>query len=260
MHPIDPLCGGKLKIERANAHIREVSALIDSYLAPDPYERFIEVDAVNGVKRNKIRSTEQPPAEISVISGEVLYLLRSALDHLVTSVATRRRVVVIERTGFPIERTRQKFGTTLAQRKIEQRLPELASALRTLEPYEGGKGELLWWLHWLNGMEKHQIVVTLAGANVAFELKGQLNFLPGFDRTRDLVYQAPKRWQRLDEDATFLVHPITTEFQGEMGLDMNVVFGDIERPEPYTVTDTLQHMSDFTRDIVSAFERLFFAP
>jgi len=258
MPATDPLRGVKLKIERANAHIREVSALIDTYLSPDPYERFFEVDPVNGEKHIKLRATEQPPEEIAVISGEVMYLLRSALDHLVTSIATRREIVVISRTGFPIERTRKEFESALKQRKIQQRLPALAAALRMLEPYEGGKDDILWWLHWLNGMEKHQILVTVAGANVGFEFKGQLNFLPDFDRSQPLVYKTPGRWQRLDKDATLLVHSITTEFEGEMGLEMNVVFGDIERPEAYTVTDTLQHMSDFTRDIVSAFERAFF--
>jgi hypothetical protein len=254
----DLLEGVRLKIERANAHIRESSALIDAYLAPNPYEAFIEVDTVNRVKRIKLRLTKQPPAKIAVICGEVLYSLRSALDHLVTAVATRRNVVVIKRTGFPIERTREEFETALAQRKIEQRLPALAKALSDLQPYEGGTGDLLWWLHWLNGREKHQIIVTLAGANVGLNVKGQLNFLPEFDRTRDQVYQAPKRWQRLDKDALLLVHPIDTEFEGEIGADMNVVFGDIERPEPHAVTDTLQNMSDLTRGIIDAFEALFF--
>jgi hypothetical protein len=254
------LRGIHLKIERANAHIREVSALIDSFQAPNPYESFIQVNALNGVKCIKIRLTEEPPAEISVISGEILYLLRSALDHLVTSVATHRHVLAIERTSFPIERTREKFEAKLTQRKIGHRLPELADALRTHEPYEGGKGDLLWWLHWLNGMEKHKILLAVAGANVGFELKGRLNLLPDFDKTKDLVFGLPKQWQRLDKGATVLLHPIATEFLGEIDLDMNVVFGDIERSEPYTVTDTLQRMSDFTHEIVGTFEHLFFTP
>lgn len=138
----DALEGIRLKIERANAHIIEVSWLIDEFLAPDPYEYFSEIDTERGITRFKLRPLEEPPAIISVVCGEVLYSLRSALDHLVTAAATRRGVTIIKRTRFPIEETREKFEATLRDRKIEQRLPALAAVIKEFEPYKGG-AELL---------------------------------------------------------------------------------------------------------------------
>ncbi len=122
----DPLEGVKLKIERANSHIPEINRLLDYLAASDSYEIFTEVDAAKGEIRRKIRFIKQPPTEVGVVCGEVLYGLRSALDHLVTATATRRNVVVIEKTGFPIEETREKFELALKNRKIQQRLPALA--------------------------------------------------------------------------------------------------------------------------------------
>jgi hypothetical protein len=140
-----------------------VSNLIDAYLAPDPYETFTDIDPIQRQQRIKIRANQKPPLTIAVICGEILYGLRSALDHLVTAIATRRGITMIERTGFPIELTRKEFETALRQRKIDKRLPALADALKRLEPYEGGAGDLLWWLHWLNGMEKHKILTGGSG-------------------------------------------------------------------------------------------------
>jgi hypothetical protein len=258
MQPETALRGIRLKIQRANTHIREVKGLIDAYLAPDPYETFTEINPVKRSQLIKIRTTEQPPLMIAIISGEILYDLRSALDHLITAIATRRGIVVIERTGFPIERTRKEFERTLHQRKVEQRLPDLADALKRFEPYEGGSGNLLWWLHWLNGMEKHKVVLTVAGANVGYSLKGELRPTPEFDGTADHTLGVPRRWQSLDKEATLFVHPIGTEFRGEMELQMCVVFGDLQVPQAQAVPETLQQISDFVTGITDTFERLFF--
>ena len=249
------LIGPKLKVERADEHIIEISALIDAFLAPDPYVILTEHDTVAGETRLRLCATQQPPTNLSVRCGEVLYLLRSALDHAVTAVATQRGATMIERTGFPIEETRQKFESTLDKRKIKQRLPVLAEILSLLQPYKGGN-DYLWWLHWLNGAEKHQALVTVAAANVGVKIAAE------FKHTgQDLTFKYPQTWQPLDENnlPIVFVHPIGLQIDGDMDISMNVAFSDIKSSQPYTLTDTLQQMSSAVVASIAMLDAEFFS-
>jgi hypothetical protein len=118
----DPLEGVKLKIERANSHIPEINSHLDFLMASDSHEIITEIDAAKGEIRRKFRLIKQPPLQVGVVCGEILDGLRSALDHLITATATRRGMIVIENTGFPIEETREKFEAALRKRKIEERV------------------------------------------------------------------------------------------------------------------------------------------
>jgi hypothetical protein len=94
--------GSRLKVERADQHIRELMRMQSDFFAePRPYEQFIEIDADNRYKSHKIRPTKQPPLMMAIICGEVLYLLRSALDQLMTRACTRNGFEGISHTGFP---------------------------------------------------------------------------------------------------------------------------------------------------------------
>jgi hypothetical protein len=257
---IDPLEGVKLKIERANSHITDVSDRIDAFLFRTKFHELItEVDSKTGQQLLKIRIIKQPPREISVISGEILYGLRSALDHLVTCVATRRNYLIIEKTGFPIETCRKEFERILKKRKIQQRIPALAKILTDLKPYEGGN-VLLWWLHWLNAIDKHKILVTVAAANIGWA--HQLTFKSSAEPGTKHLFHVPNQWQRLDKESIALIYPASLKMQtgSNVQLQMAVIFGDIQATEPYTVTETLVKFVDLTRGIVKIFEDRFFKP
>jgi hypothetical protein len=250
----DPLEGVKLKIERANAHIIEVTSMIEAFANANPFTTFDEHDPVNGNLTVKLRAIkEPPPAKLSVIVGEILYLLRSALDHLVTTVATKRGVVIIERTGFPIEFTLDKFEDTINNRKIEQRFPDLARVLRELKPYKGGN-DLLWWLHWLNGQEKHQTLVTTIGGGIPGEIKLRGTFPRSNLRAK--VYGGG--WFPMNED-----HALYTVGRGSKGhadikIYLNISFSEIETIEFEPIATTLQQFCDLTRGIVKIFKDRFF--
>ncbi len=250
---LDPLEGVKLKIERANAHIRECSDLIDAYNALDTHQIFHEDDAAKGIRALKVRVVQQPPLTISVVAGDILYLLRSALDHLVTVACTRRGHEMIHRTGFPIECTREEFESVCANRKIEKRLPKVFALLSELQPYKGGN-DLLWWLHWLNGREKHKTLLTVAGAHTGMRAEFKATVAEGAALGETITFQHPKRWQRLDKEAILFTHPLGLNLDGNVDLTFHIIFADVESSEPYTLTDSLQQMSDLTAGIVSAFE------
>ena len=67
----------KLKIERATVHINALRDEVLRYTGSQP-DRVIKEP--NG--KQKVVFAQPPPAEISILAGEILYQLRSALDHL----------------------------------------------------------------------------------------------------------------------------------------------------------------------------------
>lgn len=66
-----------LKLVRAAVHIETIRFLIRDYTAREPSSVTREP---NGTE--KLNFLEQPPSSIAILAGEVVYQIRSALDHL----------------------------------------------------------------------------------------------------------------------------------------------------------------------------------
>jgi hypothetical protein len=90
-----------LKVERAKKHLVELKDEMRRYSERHPYEAV----RARKTKRNphawqfRLRLTEQPDPAWAVIIGDILYDLRSALDHLAVAVAPARRKF---QAGFPV--------------------------------------------------------------------------------------------------------------------------------------------------------------
>ena len=67
----------RLKLIRAAEGIQVVHDKIAAYSSEHPYEIITESDGTE-----KLNVFREPPPEISVLGGEVIYQIRSALDHL----------------------------------------------------------------------------------------------------------------------------------------------------------------------------------
>lgn len=247
--------GAELKIERANKHIQELGPIVQTFFEKNPHETFTEVDPLNGNKICKIRAIKvAPPVEIAVITGEILYLLRSALDHLVTQVATKRNVTVIKRTGFPIESTRDKFENVIARREIEQRLPDLCAVLRDLKPYKGGN-DLLWWLHWINGQEKHQMLVPIAGSRII----NKIELTRTTEEAFDIGLDRGGGWVRLDKDYVVMTLSPSGKAKGKIDAIFTVSLSEVNGLQFQPIGQTLTQFSDLVSGIVNIFRQRFFS-
>ena len=74
---ISGLDSASLKIVRAKEHLEAIKKIIRSLASANSYE--IVKDASG---KEKIHFLIQPPPQIAILAGEVVYQLRSALDHL----------------------------------------------------------------------------------------------------------------------------------------------------------------------------------
>lgn len=66
-----------LKLDRAAEHLKTINDRIEAYATDDPYEIVKEPDGKEGV-----RILRDPPPDIPILIGEMVYQIRSALDHL----------------------------------------------------------------------------------------------------------------------------------------------------------------------------------
>lgn len=252
-HARDAIEGIGLKVERANKHIEELTTIINEFGQAHPPNALVKDDVANGqVLIQVLGSKETPPAKIAVVAGEILYLQRSALDHLFTAAVTRCGHICIKRPNFPIEETRDKFEAALENREIQKRFPDVAAVLRWLEPYKRRDG-LLWWLHWLNGAEKHQTLVTVAGSKNFREIKLSTTVTVPAGVTPAIDYVVEDRWFRYDESYELLRAPIGTKFDPQIQFEIGVAFRDIETIHFEPIQTTLVQFSDLVMAITDVF-------
>ena len=81
---ISGIKSAELKLIRAGKHLRAIKRCIAAYAATKPHK------IVPKSKRNKkLNIPKSPPREICILVGEIVYQMRSALDHLAFELVKR---------------------------------------------------------------------------------------------------------------------------------------------------------------------------
>lgn len=174
-----PLAGFFLKFQRAETHFRTLHDEINGFLNGDFYAAGVQLDR-NRHPVVRIKLTRPIPGEWSVLIGEIVYDLRSALDHLAYQLAIAESGDPlpddIERScAFPIFDNGPKF-----RRRTKKGSPDRRSGLfkiqginrraqatiERLQPYHGRKNPAsygLLILEELSNVDKHRLLhVTTA--------------------------------------------------------------------------------------------------
>lgn len=74
--------GGRIKVERAKEHIRQLEGAVRAFLARTPYASIPRVDREAGRVHYHAKVNEQPPLMLGALAGDARHNLRSALDVL----------------------------------------------------------------------------------------------------------------------------------------------------------------------------------
>lgn len=152
-----------LKVERAKQHVADLDGEIRRFLDTDPYVVGTKHDPQSRQLIYYVVRVEATPPRLSVIAGDVLQNLMSALDHLAYQL-------VMADTGddppphrsriyFPIARDAAEYETKKI-RKIEGVRQETLNTIDAIKPYKGGNDQL-WSLYQLNNVEKHRLLMTV---------------------------------------------------------------------------------------------------
>lgn len=163
----DRLQGPRLKIERAKTHIGELEGLVSAFFATEPYEALEEMNPATGKNRAWVRINAEPDPSWSLVIGDVLHNLRSALDLLYCQLLTANGVTPRGSDWFPIHDTQLLFDKGSAP-VIKKRAGRRAFEIfrDSIKPYRGGNNAL-WCLHQLDIIGKHRLLLVVAAANPA---------------------------------------------------------------------------------------------
>jgi hypothetical protein len=101
-HPYHPLAGCQLKMVRANEHGKTLNDAIDEFTGRNPYETVNDFKPEIGHYVTRFKVREWPDPAWSPIVGDIVYNVRSALDHLAWQLVRRNRRTPTGTTTFPI--------------------------------------------------------------------------------------------------------------------------------------------------------------
>jgi len=160
-----PLTGTWVKIERAGKHIIDFhaaqQAFLDSY--PVAFTHDDEPDST-GHYNVRIADIKPVPPELSLILGDAIHNLRSALDLLACQlIKLRSNDHNCKNIYFPILDSAKDFIKALKKNEEDfELMGEFAiNILTQLQPYRGGKGHKLWMLHRLDIQDKHRLLIVV---------------------------------------------------------------------------------------------------
>ena len=173
---------GRLKLQRAVEHIDAAEELVARWLDGDDYTIVSGTDPATGLTTARAQVKRAPPARLSVLVGDAVQNMRTALDHSVYWLAERALGTLtseVEATlMFPIfgnENSRgiPADGAQLFAKASKQQLfgvPDKArDFIETEQPYHwkddnGYRYHWLWVLHDLNRIDKHRRLATTTAA------------------------------------------------------------------------------------------------
>jgi hypothetical protein len=154
------------KFSRALDHRKLIERCVAEYTRRKPYK---VVRDANGEKT--LRIIRQPPSDVSLFAGEMLYQLRSALDHLFFELVERNYgkpvpKEIARECQFPLLDTRPTGHSSpvpkhvlFSKQKLFQWIPDKAyTFVESLQPYNTGypATQLLGMLGKLSNIDKHR--------------------------------------------------------------------------------------------------------
>ena len=170
-----------LKVERAEHHFKDLDAGIRSYEAKQPYRTVHKPDRGGDISRWQyvLEITEQPDPSLSLILGDVVHNLRTALDHVLVAMRPRR---FRWNPGFPLNDvdiwakdasgefiSRDDNRRASFERAVMGLEDPAVALIKELQPYWGANDGLDSKLHPLgilgkfDNADKHRELVLLSG-------------------------------------------------------------------------------------------------
>lgn len=259
------LAGCRAKIERAKQHIHDLNTTIVAFFDTKPY--------VVGTKRNPdtrqliyyVVSVPDTPPTILTIAGDVFQNLRSALDHLayqLVFVGTKGRGP-FEHVYFPARFNSASEYESKRMGQVQGMRQEAIKAIDAIEPYQGGKGDILWRLHQLNNIDKHRLLLTV-GSNFGSVNVGPLVMhlfqnAPAWAKDIPPINVSITPANRLCPlkagDELFIDGP-DAEVNEKMKFALHIALSEPKIAEAEPLIELLQQMTDFIDNLISAFEPL----
>ncbi len=259
------------KVERAEHHIEELQSSWKSFKAK-AYTVTPEDDLNTGERIWKLTDFSDIPNNIPLIIGDAVHNLRSALDHIIFHLASVcTDPVAFKGLYFPIAANAVDFEKRLGEASVykpkspgvvKRLRPDAIEALRALEPYEGGRGAILYGLNRLDVIDKHHLLLTVSSRNPTHSMPPKViaSYIKGLGIAGEFTAAQESAFFKTDSVAPFPLKKGDTlarvplgEANENMDFTFTVAFGEPEILKGKPVIETLHHMAYLIRDIIRTF-------
>jgi hypothetical protein len=181
-HPLD---GCRAKIEWTNQRIKDFEPILKAFGDANTYKMRSEYNSETGRLLLVFTDCMPLPIDLSILTGEALYQLRSALDHLFWQLVIANRRTPNTSHAFPIYWESEKYKARI--KSIEQDVSaSAAKRIGSYQPFKRGtafESDPLWVLQELNNIDKHRFLLVarsfIGWSDVEFELKPPIHLRKG---------------------------------------------------------------------------------
>ena len=167
------------KIQRATFQANQLESKIAHFIDREPFTiRVDKEDVADGhvgrLVAIKNLALGEPDTSLVLLAGEILYQLRSSLDHLVHQLVilsgNANKLKNSRRHQFPIFERKADYDKR-ADGMIDGVSKNIASLVEQQQPYvqrpKGPRNDALWILQDLNNTDKHRLIpVTVIGIDI----------------------------------------------------------------------------------------------
>lgn len=258
-----PLDGCRAKIARADENIKQLEGEIKAFLDTHPYG----LDWTHDAQRKTVAWTAKAPPEHplrwSVIAGEVVHELRSALDHLAWQLVIANGETPDKRTEFPVFEKRGTYRTEGVKR-LRGMSRAARDQIEQCQPFQAGTAlaeHALFIVHELNRIDKHQLLNVVGSAIRPNKI--QVGGVPGTYNVTGMTTVLPDQVRPFNNGAEMF----TLQYQGETppdgyaGVDLELEFTvAFEEDGPGRGKPTIKLLTDLSGkvfDTIASFLPLF---
>lgn len=146
-----------LKLERAKHHISNLNERIDEFLTEKPFKLMIQFRAGAGEVAMRTEVEKSIPPEFSLIIGDAIHNMRSALDVTLYTMASEKTCYP-NKIQFPIAKDFRKLESAIKDGQVMFAGEKVVEAVRLLRPYQTGNWRLA-GLHSLDILDKHRLLI-----------------------------------------------------------------------------------------------------
>jgi hypothetical protein len=172
--PINRIGSANAKVERAKKHVEDLELEVRAFLNLGPYYTLGYDDRGTGDRVIRFHALPVPSTAIALIVSDAIQNLRSSLDHIAWQLSHKCGGQPNHRTSFPIFKKIPPDIEAEIARRIPAASSEIISLIKLLEPYQGGKSDILWRLSQLNIIDKHRLLITVGTCSWAVDILGDI--------------------------------------------------------------------------------------
>lgn len=160
-----------LKILWAEKHLQKLEQELALFFEQNPFKVSVRIDEEDRKPIYYVASIDPVPDTISLIAGDIIQNLVTALDHLAYQLVRKDTNDAPPKPNaiyFPIASDLDRYEES-KMRRLQGASQATIKAIDQVKPYKGGN-DLIWSLHALNNIEKHRVLLTVGIKTAGMEV------------------------------------------------------------------------------------------